>query len=295
MNGNYIVGLGEVLWDVLPDGKKLGGAPCNFAFHVSQLGLDSIGVSAVGKDALGDEIIDSLDRVGLGYHIDRVDFPTGTVDVTLDGRGVPCYDIKRDVAWDNVPFTRDLEIIAMQCRAVCFGSLAQRNAVTRDTLHRFLDAMPLEETYRIFDVNLRQAYYDTDVIAGSLCRSDILKLNDEEVVVLSRMFGYGDMPFNDVCWKLMDDHSLKMVILTCGTEGSYVFSPDGITFRPTPKVDVADTVGAGDSFTAAFCSALLKGRSPAFAHELAVDVSAYVCTQSGAMPVLPDSLRDRLR
>lgn len=296
MGSNYIVGIGELLWDIFPDGKKLGGAPSNFAYHVSQLGMNGLSVSAVGKDELGSEALFALDENKLSYHADRVDFPTGTVIVSLDGRGKPEYEIIRDVAWDNIPYTTELEFIAGQTRAVCFGTLAQRSGVTAGTISRFLDAMPGgKNTYRIFDVNLRQNYYTREMIDSSLRRCNVLKLNDEEIPVVAGMSGCGgDMSVGDMCGEIMAAYGIEIIILTCGAEGSYVFSPGNTIFRNSPRVVIADTVGAGDSFTAAFISALIRGRTLEYAHELAVEVSAYVCTRPGAMPPLPEHLKAKL-
>lgn len=292
---NIIVGMGEALWDVLPEGKKIGGAPANFAYHVSQFGFDSRVVSAVGNDALGDEILEVFKEKQLKHQLQVVNYPTGTVQVTLDSAGIPLYEIKEGVAWDNIPFTDDLKRLALSTRAFCFGSLAQRNDVSRTSINRFLDAMPDgDEQLKIFDINLRQGFYTKEIIRESCQRCNVLKINDEELVAISRMFGYPGIDLQDKCWILLAKYNLKMLILTCGTNGSYVFTPGVVSFQETPRVPVADTVGAGDSFTAAFCASLLKGKSVPEAHKLAVEVSAYVCTQSGAMPELPQVLKDRL-
>ncbi|WP_195350349.1 carbohydrate kinase [Bacteroides nordii] len=292
---NIIVGMGEALWDVLPEGKKIGGAPANFAYHVSQFGFDSRVVSAVGNDALGDEILEVFKEKQLKHQLQVVNYPTGTVQVTLDSAGIPLYEIKEGVAWDNIPFTDDLKRLALSTRAFCFGSLAQRNEVSRVSINRFLDAMPDgDEQLKIFDINLRQGFYTKEIIRESCQRCNVLKINDEELVAISRMFGYPGIDLQDKCWILLAKYNLKMLILTCGTNGSYVFTPGVVSFQETPRVPVADTVGAGDSFTAAFCASLLKGKSVPEAHKLAVEVSAYVCTQSGAMPELPQVLKDRL-
>ena len=292
---NIIVGMGEALWDVLPEGKKIGGAPANFAYHVSQFGFDSRVVSAVGNDDLGDEILKVFKEKQLKHQLQTVNYPTGTVQVTLDDNGIPCYDIKEGVAWDNIPFTDDLTRLALSTRAVCFGSLAQRNEVSRTSINRFLDTMPDGEgQLKIFDINLRQGFFTKDIIRDSCQRCNVLKINDEELVAISRLFGYPGIDLQDKCWILLAKYNLKMLILTCGTNGSYVFTPGVVSFQETPKVPVADTVGAGDSFTATFTAALLKGKSVPEAHKLAVEVSAYVCTQSGAMPELPQVLKDKL-
>lgn len=285
---DIVVGMGEALWDVLPEGKKIGGAPANFAYHVSQFGLESCAISAVGNDTLGTELLENFNRKGVNYLIENVPYPTGTVQVEIDQAGIPQYEIKENVAWDNIPYTARLEALAERTRAVCFGSLAQRNVVSRNTINRFLDAMPQDDGRLIvFDVNLRQGFYNKEILCNSMMRCNILKINDEELVTVSRMFGYPGIDLQDKCWILLGKYNLKMLILTCGINGSYVFTPGNVSFQPTPKVEVADTVGAGDSFTAAFIANILKGKSVIEAHKKAVDTSAYVCTQQGAMPVLP--------
>lgn len=295
MNNTIVVGMGEALWDMLPEGKKIGGAPANFAYHVSQFGLDSRVVSAVGEDELGVQILKNFHEKKLNCMIETVPYPTGTVQVELDRNGVPCYDIREGVAWDNIPFTPALEGLARQTRAVCFGSLAQRSVVSRETINRFLDVMPDGEgQYKIFDINLRQGFYTKEIICGSMRKCNILKINDEELVTISRMFGYPGIDLQDKCWILLAKYNLRMLILTCGVNGSYVFTPGEVSFVETPKVEVADTVGAGDSFTAAFVASILRGLPVNEAHRLAVATSAFVCTQNGAMPVLPAQLTEGL-
>ena len=288
----YVVGLGEALWDVLPEGKKLGGAPANFAYHAGQfLGQDNtIAVSALGEDKLAEETIESLKANGLTFLMPRVPYPTGTVQVTLDEQGIPSYDIKENVAWDNIPLDTEVQAIARQCRAVCFGSLAQRNVVSRETIQRFLDLTPAD-CMKIFDINLRQNFYSKEVIQESLRRCNVLKINDEELVIIGRMFGYPGLDIENKCWLILGKYNLDMLVLTCGTNGSYVFTPGQMSFQETPKVEVADTVGAGDSFTGSFCAAILSGMPVTDAHRRAVEVSAYVCTQNGAMPELPARLK----
>lgn len=288
---DIVVGMGEALWDMLPEGKKIGGAPANFAYHVSQFGLSSCVVSAIGDDSLGKEIIENFASKGLNHHIAQVPYPTGTVQVDIDQAGIPQYEIKENVAWDNIPYTASLEALAENTKAVCFGSLAQRSVVSRSTINRFLDAMPqTDDTLVVFDINLRQGFYNKEILCNSMKRCNILKINDEELILVSRMFGYPGIDLQDKCWILLGKYNLKMLILTCGINGSYVFTPGHVSFQPTPQVEVADTVGAGDSFTAAFIASLLKGKSVTEAHHLAVQTSAYVCTQNGAMPLLPAQL-----
>lgn len=281
-----VVGMGEALWDVLPEGKKIGGAPANFAYHVSQFGLPSCVVSAIGDDALGKEIIENFTSKGLDQLIAEVPYPTGTVQVEIDQTGIPLYDIKENVAWDNIPYTEHLDALAKRTKAVCFGSLAQRNVVSRETINHFLDTMPKDDdSLIVFDVNLRQGFYNKEILCKSMQNCNILKINDEELITVSRMFGYPGIDLQDKCWILLGKYNLKMLILTCGINGSYVFTPGNVS--PTPKVEVADTVGAGDSFTAAFIASILKGKSVTEAHTIAVKTSAFVCTQKGAMPILP--------
>ena len=283
---DIIVGMGEALWDCLPEGRKLGGAPANFAYHVGQFGWKTVVVSAIGSDALGDEILDRLADVNLEHKIVRVPYPTGTVQVTLSGEGIPAYEICENVAWDNIPWSEELEELAKRTKAVCFGSLAQRSAVSRNTILRFLGTMDAD-TERIYDINLRQSFYSLEVIEESLKRATILKLNDEEIEVVKALLQITGEP-QEVCRQLIAKYdSLRMVIVTCGAIGSYVFTADETSYVETPKVEVADTVGAGDSFTATFCANILKGKPIKEAHKLAVQVSAFVCTQNGAMPVLP--------
>lgn len=284
---NTVVGLGEILWDVFPERKVLGGAPANFAYHVSQFGFNGYAVSAIGNDLLGKEILKSLEEKELNYLIEQTDFPTGTVKVQLDGRGIPTYEITENVAWDNIPFTTRLENLAKNTTTVCFGSLAQRNEVSRATIHKFLDLMPAD-SLKVFDINLRLKYFSKDIITTSLNKASALKINDEEIVKIAEIFELKGTD-EELCQQLMDKYKLKFLILTKGTRGSYVLTPYEKSFLATPKVTIADTVGAGDSFTAAFVASYLNGRSIAQSHQLAVEVSAYVCQQHGAMPRLADA------
>lgn len=290
----YVIGMGEALWDCLPEGRKLGGAPANFAYHVSQFGLNGCAISAIGDDELGEEIIEKFEAVGLNHILPVVEQPTGTVKVTLDSKGVPQYDICLGVAWDNIPLTQEMLEVAHNAEAICFGSLAQRSEVSRKTIHTFLDAAP-KSALRVFDINLRQNWYTAEVIAESLNRANILKINDEELdIVATMLLGIpsvqGHLIAEDadrtraVCRDLIAKYDLRMLILTCGAIGSYVFTETEESYVKTPKVKVADTVGAGDSFTGSFVAEILNGKTMQEAHQTAVRVSAFVCTQHGAMP-----------
>ena len=293
MNKPLVIGMGEALWDVLPEGRKIGGAPANFAFHAGQAGMDARVVSAVGRDALGDETLLTLQQKGLNTDaVARVDFPTGVVQVTLSEGGIPQYDICEDVAWDNIPFTPALDELARNAQAVCWGSLAQRSEVSRNCIYRFLDAMPSEQgRLKVFDINLRQHFYSIDVIEASCQRANVLKINEEELVIVSELLRLGTPLVEQQCRLLMERFSLDMLVLTCGSNGSYIFTPVETSFRVTPLVQVADTVGAGDSFTATLVADLLKGEPVGVAHEHAVQLAAYVCTQQGAMAEWPEALR----
>ncbi len=293
-----VVGIGEVLWDILPEGRKLGGAPANFAYHVSQLGLQSRVVSAVGDDALGRQILSEFSAKGLRNLIAIIPYPTGTVHIDIDSEGIPQYSITEDVAWDHIPFTPELADLARSTRAVCFGTLAQRSVTTRDTIRRFVETMPHnDKTLIVFDANLRQNYYNKDVLESSMHRCNTLKLNDEELCTIVKMMDGTNIEIQSLqretvrryATELISRYNLKMVILTCGINGSYIVTSETSSFLPTPKVEVVDTVGAGDAFTATFVASILSDKSVVEAHRKAVDVAAYVCTKSGAMPALPHS------
>ena len=289
------VGIGEVLWDIFPDKRTIGGAPANFVYHAAQFGLDSYIVSAVGNDALGNETENILKDKGLKSYIPHIDYPTGAVTISLDEYGVPKYDFQEQAAWDNIPFTGELERLAKHTSLVCFGSLAQRHVKSRDTICQFLKTVPdTDKTFKVFDINLRQSFYNKDLIHESLTLCNILKINDEELTIMSSFFDNDSVNSKEQCLALLERYNLKMVILTCGINGSYIITPESVSFRETPQVKIGDTVGAGDSFTATFCSALFYGKNISKAHELAVEVSAYVCSQYGSMPLLPDELKRKV-
>ncbi len=224
----------------------------------------------------------------------RVNFPTGSVSVKLDAKGVPTYTINQDVAWDNIPFTDEMEKAAGKCDAVCWGTLAQRSETSRNSINKFIN-FTSDECLRIFDINLRGNFYTKDIIKESLNKCKVLKINDEEFPIVTELFGYGKPAYQDGCQHFMKDFYIETIILTCGATGSYVFTANGeCSYIETPKVKVADTVGAGDSFTGTFCSAILANLPIKEAHRLAVEVSAYVCTQNGAMPKLPEDFIARI-
>lgn len=287
--------MGEALWDVLPEGKQIGGAPANFAFHAGQLGFPSVAVSAVGNDALGDEIVETFTGKGLHHLLERVAYPTGTVQVSLDAAGVPNYEIREGVAWDNIPLTDALRSLAERTGVFCFGTLAQRNSVSRAAIRCFLDHIPDgSDRLKVFDINLRQHFFDKETIVSSLEKCNILKINDDEYELLRPILGLENDSLEANCRDLLRRFRLRSLVLTCGAAGSHIFTETEHSHLETPQVTVADTVGAGDSFTAAYCAALLANKSTREAHRLAVDLAAYVCTQHGAMPEIPTALKNRL-
>lgn len=290
-----VVGLGEMLWDHIGEEYKLGGAPANFAYHAMQLGGESHVVSAVGDDHLGKKLTADLSQTNMLLDTQVVDFPTGVVEVTL-ADGQPSYEIKLDAAWDNMQFTPALEELAKRTDLVCFGTLAQRNSVSRDTIQKFLDTMPDTETsLKVFDVNLRQSFYSKALIEETLSKSNVLKINNDELVMFNNYFGYEGLQLEENFERIIRDFNLKYLIVTFGEYGSYVARAGEVHFERTPKVDLVSAVGAGDSFTGSFCMAVMRGLDMSVAHKIAVDVSAYVCTQPGAMPEIPETLKARLK
>lgn len=277
-----IIGLGEILWDMLPTGKQLGGAPANFAYHVCRLGGNGWAVSAISDDELGREIKSTLSAKKLNTILEEVNEPTGTVQVTLNAAGVPTYDITEGVAWDHIPFTERIGDLAKETSAVCFGTLAQRSPESRATIHEFIENMP-DGSLKVYDINLRQNYYDEKIISDSLRLADILKINDEELDIVSKMLSLSGTQ-EERCRAISRAFNLKFVILTKGGDGSEVVLEDKVHISRPGKIDIVDTVGAGDSFTAAFILAYLRGESLEKAHTLATEVSSYVCTKAGAMP-----------
>lgn len=290
-----VVGIGEILWDVFPNGKQLGGAPANFAYHTKSLGSRSFVVSSVGDDSLGEEIFQVLDSLGLSRkYVDAIsDRPTGTVTVEVDGDGKPEYVIHEDVAWDNIALSDDLIELAKSADAVCFGSLAQRCKVSRETINTFLENTR-PECLRVFDINLRQNYFSFGLIEQALGHANVLKLNDEELPVVSKMFGF-DGSEEEQLQSILKKFDLSLIVLTKGSDGSLLYSENEQSFSPCEKIEkIADTVGAGDSFTASVVMGLLNNRPLENINAFANKVAAFVCSQHGATPVLPDVLKEQL-
>jgi fructokinase len=282
-----VIGIGEVLWDLLPDGKILGGAPVNFAYHASQLGAEGVAISSVGNDDLGREIINSVNQKGITNCISVNDHPTGTVGVTLKN-GKPDYTIYENVAWDFIKLTTEATNLLREADAVCFGTLAQRNNVSHSSIMDALELLP-ESCLKVYDINLRQKFYSEALIRDSLNHSNVFKINDDEIELVSQLFGLKGSEV-EVCQLIMEAYSIEILALTKGENGSYLFSQTEISFLPTPHVVVEDTIGAGDSFTAAMVMGILHKWPLNKIHIRAVEISAFVCTQKGATPILPENL-----
>jgi len=284
-----VVGLGEVLWDLFPEGKQLGGAPANFAYITNLLGDRGIIASRVGHDALGDEIQQRLGTLGLESSYLQLDSarPTGTVRVRVDQDGQARFEITDMVAWDFLEWTPAWESLAQQADAICFGSLAQRSPASRETIHKFLGAAR-PGTARIFDVNLRQAFYSAKVLSESLKFADIAKLNAEELPRVVELLGiphHGEQPSAE---RLRFAYGLKLVCVTRGAQGSLLVSEFERHEHPGFRVQVADTVGAGDAFTAALVHHFLRGAGLAAMNEAANRVGAWVASHAGATPSSDD-------
>jgi fructokinase len=294
-NNNLIfVGLGELLWDMLPTGKQLGGAPANFAYHAQQLGAESYIISSVGSDALGDEIYKYLKDHHLSTEYINTDpnSPTGTVDINVDDSGIPEYTIHTDVAWDKIPLEEKTQELLSRVDAICFGSLAQRSAISAQTIQSILKSCPTN-CFKIYDINIRQTFYTRQLIAENLKLANGFKLNDEEFELIANMFAVSGQE-EIIAYKLMYKFDLDIIALTKGSQGSVIYSGDKQSYRKSPKISVADTVGAGDAFTAGLAYAYLNRLPLTIAHDYANMLAAYVCTQKGAMPQYSTELKEEL-
>lgn len=290
-----VVGIGEILWDLLPSGKQMGGAPANFAFQARALGARSVIVSAVGDDESGREIFRVLDDRNLDRrHISvALSVPTGSVSVSLDAEGVPQYIIHENAAWDFISWTPRISELAAGTEAVCFGTLAQRSDVTRKTIRAFLDAVR-PECLRVFDLNLRQSYYGREIIRSLLERSNILKLNEDELRVVAGLFSFSGSE-SDLLHRLLDEYPLDLIALTKGRAGSRLFGRRSESLHPGFPVETADTVGAGDAFTAALVMGLLKKKNLDDIGEWANRIAGFVCSRKGAWPEIPAGLAGWVR
>jgi fructokinase len=286
-----IVGIGEVLWDLLPDGRQLGGAPANFTYHATALGADTKLVSRVGSDALGRETLERLGQLGVSTECVEIDEerPTGSVGVTVGVGGQPQYEIHENVAWDAIRGEAAARQAVAAADAVCFGSLAQRCAVSRASIQALVSAAPAS-ALRIFDINLRQHYHSREIIEQSLSLANVLKVNDAELPRLVEWLGItGDVRAQ--IQQLVARFGLRAVVLTRGGDGSLLYADSQWSDRPGAPTTIVDTIGAGDSFTAAMTLGLLKGWDLDRINDHANRLAAFVCSQAGAMPSLPESFR----
>jgi fructokinase len=287
-----IVGIGEVLWDVYPDAAHFGGAPANFACHAASLGAAASMVSAVGVDALGERALDSLRERGVqcGNVTRDPSHQTGQVLVSLDAAGQASYEFAADVAWDHLAWSEHLQSLATTCDAVCFGTLAQRSSGSRDTILRFVKSTPAS-ALRVFDVNLRQRFYDADVIERSLGIANVLKLNDEELPVVAEACGIDAQSSRAALRQLVDRYELRLAALTRGPDGALLMNGSEESECPAPSTRVVDTVGAGDAFTAALVVDLIRGLPLPEMNRHANAVASFVCSHPGATTPLPAALR----
>jgi fructokinase len=281
-----------VLWDVFAGGEHFGGAPANVAVHAAGLGAEASMISAVGQDARGDEALRRLAACGVDCSaVARVaDHPTGVVRVRVDAAGLPSYDIARGSAWDFIPWTAPVARAARRADAICFGTLAQASPESRATIRRVV-AATRETAWRLFDVNLRQSYYDAGLVVESLNLANAVKLNEEELPVVAGACGLESVTPVEQLRELCEHFALRLAALTRGACGSLLVSARGAWEAPAPRTEIVDTVGAGDAFTAALLVGILAGESPDAVNRRANAVAAYVCSQAGATPPIPDALR----
>lgn len=291
MDNFLVAGLGEILWDVLADSEEIGGAPINFAYHAGALGANSVAVSTIGADDRGRKAIDELHARGLNLEAVSIDtnHPTGFVEARIDEQGIAHYVFPDNIAWDHLTLNETALDLAPKVNAVCFGTLAQRGEKSRTAVNNFLDAAP--QALKIYDMNLRQHFYTEEIIRSSLKKSDVLKLNDDEILTVASMFGLkGDD--KEMLAELHDTFNLKYSVLTRGGNGSLLLGTGQIIENcGTPLEKIADTIGAGDSFTAAVIIGLLQGHSLEDISEHANRLAAFVCTCKGAMPPIPEEYK----
>lgn len=285
MTNPKIISLGEVLWDVFPDGEQFGGAPANFACHAAILGGDVSMLSAVGDDARGHKALDILRSCGIDTSLVQVvsDAPTGTVGIKLDSKGKPTFTIHEGSAWDQIEWNENLDRRVNDADAVYFGTLGQRSDTSRTTIRRALNSA--SEIPRVLDINLRAPFFDAAMIRESIELASILKLSDDELsTVCTACDIVSDSAPEVLIETLRKRQQLEMVIMTRGADGAVLATPNGIVEQPGISTNVVDTVGAGDSFTAAFVLGILRGERHEQILSNACEVAADVCAQAGAVP-----------
>ena len=286
MSAKYtIVGLGELLWDVFPNRKELGGAPANFAYMTSLLGDEGVVASRVGRDRLGNAAARRLAKLGLSQEWLQLDSksPTGTVKVQVFEDGQPKFQIAENVAWDNFEWTSQWQALAARAAAVCFGSLAQRAERSRDTIRLFLQNLR-PNAVKVFDVNLRQSFFSADILRESAKNADIMKVNQDELPQVAQLLGYKTNAKEAAGPWLLRTCGLKLVCVTEGPSGSSLVAADGVHRHPGFPTEVADTVGAGDAFTAALIHHYLRGATLDEMNVAANRMGSWVASQVGATP-----------
>jgi fructokinase len=281
MSKPTIVCFGEVLWDMLPTGKLAGGAPMNVAYHLNHLGANARLVSRVGNDALGVELMGFLTEKGVSTDFVQIDnvLATGIVDVILDEKGSPSYKIIQPVAWDNISMTSEIKEAVSEADAFVFGSLICRNAASKQTLLELLDL----SKRAVFDVNLRQPFYSKDTIQPLLEKANIVKMNEEELTIISKWYG-AETDFLQQIKDLQQRFDIATLIVSHGSKGAYCFENGVLYFEKALEIVVKDTIGSGDAFLAGFLSEKLNGKSPQECLKKACALGAYVATQAGATP-----------
>jgi len=293
MSKPIVIALGEILWDMLPTGKRAGGAPVNFAYHASQNGAESYAISAVGNDELGAELLNDAHKAGINTLVQTNEYPTGTVAVALTN-GIPEYTIVQNVAWDHIGYTDELAEAVSKADAICFGTLGLRSQESHDTIIKLLKHTK-QGAMKFFDINLRGDHYSKELIEELLKAATVFKINDEELLLLRDMFDIRGTSGEDASRWFIEEFGLDYVILTAGSAYSTIISRKGeVSTLDTPHVEVNDTVGAGDSFSGTFTARILLGDTLAEAHRKAVNTAAYVCTQAGAWPQYPAEMPDYL-
>lgn len=278
-----ILSIGELLWDIFPDKKILGGAPANFVFHARQFGSDATLFTALGNDKQGLDLEKTAAKAGIIMQSSRVSHPTGTAKIILNNEQVPTYKLNDNCAWDHIPLTNNLKIFAAKADLIVFGTIAQRNFESRNTIKKALK-LSKPSSKILFDINLRLNFYTKEIIEESLSAANYLKLNDEEESVLQNLF-------NKNIEQIISDFNLELAILTLGPKGSKIITSNSMSECPAAKCKIVDTVGAGDSFTAFFIINYLKGMSISESQKKASKVAAYVCAHNGATVQIPKDLK----
>jgi len=290
-----IVAIGEILWDIFPKGKKLGGAPANFTYYTKQLGHCGTIISKIGRDVLGKEIIKSLHGLNLSTDYIQVDpvHPTGTVEVILKSKSDPKYVIRENVAWDFIEMNNKLKILSKEVDVVYFGSLAQRNPISRNTIINFLNSVK-QDTLIVFDINLRSPFFTKEIIVDSFKLSSILKINDKELLLLRKLLDYRfDNSELDFLKLLIKRFKIDLICLTKGKSGSLLATRNDYFLHPGFKVKISDTVGSGDAFTTAMVIGFLNRKSLREISEAANKLGSWVASKFGATIKIDDNIKEK--